>query len=204
MKKAALLPILALITILTSCTPDSNEAKGQASKNEAITNIMTRTSVRAYTDEPVSDGQIETILKAAMAAPTAVNKQPWAFIVIKDRATLAAIADSIPSMKMAKEAQLAIAVCGDMTKTLDGEGHDYWVQDVSAATENLLLAAHAQGLGAVWCGVYPVSGRIAFISDLLKLPDEIIPLAIVPVGAPAAKMEPKDKWDPSKIHNDRW
>lgn len=204
MKKAALIPILAVIAILTSCASHSDEADRPASGNEAIANIMTRTSVRAYSDTPVTDGQIETMLKAAMAAPTAVNKQPWAFIVIKDRATLTAISDSIPSMGMVKKAPLAIVVCGDMTKALDGEGHDYWIQDVSAATENLLLAAHAQGLGAVWCGVYPVSGRVAFISDLLKLPDEIIPLAIVPVGRPAVKVEPKDKWDPAKIHNDKW
>lgn len=204
MKKAALIPILAIIAILTSCASHSDEADRPASGNEAIANIMTRTSVRAYSDTPVTDSQIETMLKAAMGAPTAVNKQPWAFIVIKDRATLTAISDSIPSMGMVKKAPLAIVVCGDMTKALDGEGHDYWIQDVSAATENLLLAAHAQGLGAVWCGVYPVSGRVAFISDLLKLPDEIIPLAVVPVGRPAVKVEPKDKWDPAKIHNDKW
>lgn len=204
MKKAALIPILAIIAILTSCASHSDEADRPASGNEAIANIMTRTSVRAYSDTPVTDSQIETMLKAAMAAPTAVNKQPWAFIVIKDRANLTAISDSIPSMGMVKKAPLAIVVCGDMTKALDGEGHDYWIQDVSAATENLLLAAHAQGLGAVWCGVYPVSGRVAFISDLLKLPDEIIPLAVVPVGRPAVKVEPKDKWDPAKIHNDKW
>ncbi len=204
MKKTALFPLLALIAIFTSCNPDNSRADIQSSENEVIASIMTRTSVRDYTDTPVTDAQIETILKTAMSAPTAVNKQPWAFIVIKDRATLTAISDSIPSMKMAKKAPIAIVVCGDMTKTLDGEGHDYWIQDVSAATENLLLAAHAQGLGAVWCGVYPASGRVAFISDLLNLPDEIIPLAFVPIGEPSAKNEPKDKWDPAKIHNDKW
>lgn len=204
MKKTAFLTILALFSILVSCSPNGSVADGEGTDSEAIANIMTRTSVRAYTDASVTDDQIETMLKAAMAAPTAVNKQPWAFVVIKDRATLSEIADSIPSMGMAKKAQIAIVICGDMTKALDGEGHDYWVQDVSAATENLLLAAHAQGLGAVWCGVYPVSGRVAFISDLLHLPDEIIPLAVVPVGVPAAKNEPKDKWDASKIHNDKW
>lgn len=204
MKRSALFPILALIAIFTSCNSDNVRAEMQNPENEAIANIMTRTSVRDYTDTPVTDEQIETILKAAMSAPTAMNKQPWAFIVIKDRATLTAISDSIPTMKMAKKAPLAIVVCGDMTKTLDGEGHDYWIQDVSAATENLLLATHAQGLGAVWCGVYPASGRVALISDLLKLPDEIIPLAFVPIGEPAVKNEPKDKWNPAKIHNDKW
>lgn len=204
MKKTALIPLLALIAIFTSCNSDNGQAGAQSHENEAIANIMTRTSVRDYTDSPVTDEQIETMLKAAMSAPTAVNKQPWAFIVIKDRATLTAIADSIPSMKMVKKAPLAIVVCGDMTKALDGEGHDFWIQDVSAATENLLLAAHAQGLGAVWCGVYPASGRVALISDLLKLPDEIIPLAFVPIGEPAVKNEPKDKWNPAKIHIDKW
>lgn len=204
MKKFALLPIITLAVMLLSCGSNNGNDSAQATDNDAITNIMTRTSIRAYTDATLTDTQIETMLRAAMAAPTAVNKQPWAFVVIKNPATLSAIADSIPSMGMARKAPVAIVVCGDMTKALDGEGHDYWVQDVSAATENLLLAAHAQGLGAVWCGVYPVSGRVAFISDLLGLPDEIIPLAVVPVGVPAAKGEPKDKWDTSKIHNDKW
>lgn len=202
MKKALFSTLLISTLMLASCHNTEKNAKQDT--NDAIENIMTRTSVRVYTDEAISDQQIETMLKAAMAAPTAVNKQPWAFVVIKSKDTLKAISDSIPSMAMAKTAPLVIVVCGDMTKALDGEGHDYWVQDVSAATENLLLAANAQGLGAVWCGVYPVSSRVAFISDLLGLPDNIVPLAVVPVGHPAATPEPKDKWDPAKIHNEKW
>lgn len=202
MKKILLFTILMSSLSLTSCHNADNASSPAADK--AIENIMTRTSVRVYTDEAISDPQLETMLKAAMAAPTAVNKQPWAFVVVKSKDTLKALSDSIPSMAMAKKAPVAIIVCGDMTKALDGEGHDYWVQDVSAATENLLLAANAQGLGAVWCGVYPVSSRVAFISDLLGLPDHIVPLAVVPVGHPAATPAPKDKWDPAKIHNEKW
>lgn len=202
MKKALFSTLLISTLMLASCHNAENMAKQDT--NDAIENIMTRTSVRVYTNEAINDQQIETMLKAAMAAPTAVNKQPWAFVVIKSKETLKAISDSIPSMAMAKTAPLVIVVCGDMTKALDGEGHDYWVQDVSAATENLLLAANAQGLGAVWCGVYPVSSRVAFISDLLGLPDNIVPLAVVPVGHPASTPAPKDKWDPAKIHNEKW
>lgn len=203
MKKTIFVSIIALAACLTACNGDGGTAT-PVNENDAITNIMTRTSVRDYTDEQVTDAQIETMLKAAMAAPTALNKQPWAFVVLKDKAVKSAIADSIPTMAMVDKAPVAIVVCGDMTKTIDGEGRDYWIHDVSAATENLLLAAHAQGLGAVWCGGYPSSGRVSVISDLLGLPDEIVPLAIVPVGVPAADAQPKDKWDPSKVHYDKW
>ncbi len=199
--------ISCLLAIMaTACgTGDTATAPAATSpQGDALSTIMTRTSVREYTGQAVTDQQVETMLRAAMAAPTAVNRQPWAFVVIKDRNKLNALADSIGSMKMAAKAQVAIAVCGDMTRALDGAGHDFWIQDVSAATENLLLAAHAQGLGAVWCGVYPSPERVATVSDLLGLPDEIVPLAIVPVGYPEGTPTPKEKWDSTKVHVDKW
>ena len=105
---------------------------------------------------------------------------------------------------MAAKAQLAIAVCGDMTKAMDGDGRDFWIQDASAATENLLLAATAQGLGAVWTGIYPSERRTAIVREILQLPEHVIPLNIIPVGYPAGEATPKDKWNPDNIHNDRW
>lgn len=197
---------MALSIATASCHGgnDQDTQTAAGTPNPAVENIMTRASVRAYTEAEVTDTQIDTMLKAAMAAPTAVNKQPWAFVVVKSPETLKTIADSIPSMSMAKSAPVAIIVCGDMTRALTGEGHGYWIQDVSAATENLLLAAHAQGLGAVWCGVYPASQRVTFISNLLDLPDDIIPLAVVPVGYPRTAAEPKEKWDTTKIHYEKW
>ena len=169
-----------------------------------VNTIMTRTSVRAYSDREIRAEFVDTLLRAAMAAPTAMNLQPWQFVVITDRATLDSIASNCRNISMASQAQLAIAVCGDLDIADKGEGQPYWIQDCSAATENLLLAAHAMGLGAVWCGIYPIEERVAFVRSLLQLPDNIIPLNIVPIGYPAAATSPKDKYKPERIHENKW
>jgi flavin reductase (DIM6/NTAB) family NADH-FMN oxidoreductase RutF len=139
-----------------------------------------------------------------MAAPTAANKQPWKFIIIKDKNTLKTIADHFHTMTMAAQAPMAIVVCGDMSLTLDRDGRDYWIEDTSAATENLLLAAHSMGLGAVWCGIYPQMERVKYLSELLKLPEDIVPLNVIPVGYPAEDPAPKDKWKPESVHYESW
>lgn len=192
---------MALAAAFAICC--ANAANGQTSANgmeEAIlNNIMTRTSVREYQARQVESDKVEKMLRAAMAAPSAVNKQPWHFIVVTDKAQLAAIAEAAPNAQMAAKAPLAIVVCGDMNKALQGGGRDFWVQDASAATENLLLAAHAMGLGAVWTGTYPSKDRCAKIAALLKLPDTIIPLNTIVIGYPAEIQQPKDKWKPANI-----
>lgn len=99
---------------------------------------------------------------------------------------------------------MAVVVCGDLSKALDGEARDMWIEDASAATENLLLAAHALGLGAVWTGVYPVQERMAGVRKALSMPQSIVPLAVVPVGYPAGESTPKDKWNPDNIHYNAW
>lgn len=170
----------------------------------ALENIYTRTSIRAYQDRAVEDIKVEQILRAAMSAPTAVNKQPWAFIVINEKNKLTQLADSLPYAKMLHKAPLAIMVCGDLTKALPGDGMTYWIQDASAATENLLLAAHAVGLGAVWTGVFPIEERVKTIQRTLQMPDSIIPLCVVPIGYPAEKPSPKDKWNKGNIHMNQW
>lgn len=169
-----------------------------------VDNLMTRTSIRAYQQQPVEDEKIETLLRAAMAAPSAGNKQPWTFVVIKDKETLENIAARFRTAGMVKNAPVAIVVCGDMEKTFPEDGLDYWVEDTSAATENLLLAAHGIGLGAVWCGIYPMRERVAYLKELLGLPENIVPLNVVPVGYPAEDPAPKDKWKPELIHYEKW
>ncbi len=164
-----------------------------------IENIMTRTSIRAYTDKAVSDSDIETLLKAAMAAPTARNQQPWAFVVIKNQAIKDSISANINPMQMVRKAPVAIAVCGNLDKALSGAGVDYWIQDASAATENLLLAAHGMGLGAVWCGVYPIEQRVDFVKQLLDLPANLVPLNVIAIGYPDEDPAPKDKWKPENV-----
>ena len=197
----AALAVLAGIAA-TSCSsaPDDHVADPAVEANPTLSSIMTRSSVRAYSDQAISHDTIEAILRAAMAAPTAVNSQPWHFVVVTDRARLDSIAATLPNAeRMLKHAPLAIAVCGNENRFLQGDGREYWVQDCSAATENLLLAAHSLGLGAVWCGIYPIADRVAEARRALLLPDSITPLCIVPIGHPADKPNVKDKWDISKI-----
>lgn len=193
--------LVALIAAVScSSAPDDPVADPAVEANPALFSIMTRSSVRAYTDQAIPNDTIEAILRAAMAAPTAVNSQPWHFVVVTDRARLDSIAAKLPNAeRMLNHAPLAIAVCGDESRFLQGEGREYWVQDCSAATENLLLAAHALGLGAVWCGIYPISDRVADARKALLLPDSITPLCIVPIGYPADEPNVKDKWDTAKI-----
>lgn len=174
-------------------------AQQRAESDAAIKNIMTRTSVRKYTNEAVSKANIETMLRAGMAAPTAVNKQPWHFVVVTDREQLNALAAANRGTGMAAKAPLAIVVCGDMQKTLSGVGQDFWVQDCSAATENILLAANALGLGAVWTGLYPNEDRAKAVRDVVKAPEHIVPLCVIVIGHPADNPTPKDKWKPENV-----
>ena len=163
----------------------------------AINNIMTRTSIRQYTDEPVSKADVETMLRAGMAAPTAVNRQPWHFVAVTDKAKLAELAGRRGGM--IKQAGVAIVVCGNLEKAMQGSAQAFWVQDCSAATENILLAANAIGLGAVWTGCYPMDDRIAEVSKALKLPETIVPLCVIAIGHPAEQPTPKDKWKPENV-----
>lgn len=168
-------------------------------KKDALEVVMTRTSVRKFTDEKVKPCCVEKMLRAAMAAPTAANKQPWHFVVVDDKAVLNELAGQGRRGDMLRNAPLAIVVCGDMTKALEGKGQEYWIQDTSAATENLLLAAHAMGLGAVWTGQYPMDDRYKQTQQALGLPETVVPLCIVIIGHPAEQPTPKDKWNPSNV-----
>ena len=198
----------AAVILFTMCNGEKKECTACDAAVDAqkavIDNIMTRSSVRAYTDQAVSDSLVETMLRAAMAAPTAVNKQPWRFVVIRDRAILDSIAANMEYMKMVAQAPIAIVVCGEIDPNQPEALKDYWIQDCCAATENLLLAAHALGLGAVWCGVTPTPHRMEYIKNVLSLPNNIQALNVIAIGYPAGEQHPKDKWKPENIHYDRW
>lgn len=165
---------------------------------------MARKSVRSYTSRPVEKEKVDIMLKAAMAAPSAVNKQPWSFIVIDDKEVLNHLAQVLPYAKMTAEAPMAIVVCGDLTKSLNGELGQYWMLDCSAASENLLLAAEALGLGAVWTAVYPEEQRIENVRAVLSLPEYIVPFNLIPIGYPQRNEEPKDKFKQENIHYNQW
>jgi nitroreductase len=167
--------------------------------NNLIQTIFARRSIRKYTSEPVSEEDIQTLLEAAMAAPSASNRKPWQFIVVTERHTLDALAEAHPHGKMLFDAPLSISVCGDLT-----EMERYWVQDCSAATENLLLAVTALGLGAVWLGIYPRDERVAAVRPLLALPDHITPLNLIAIGHPAEEKQPRTQFDRARVHRERW
>lgn len=162
--------------------------------------ILERRSIRKYTGEPVSEENIKDLMKAAMAAPSAHNKQPWEFIIVKDREVLTEITKFHPYSKMLNEAPLAIIVCGDQSK----EDSGYWVQDCSAATENILLAAQDKGLGAVWLGVYPYENLVQSLKKIFGIPEHVIPMNIIAVGHPEEKKEPADRYDENRIHINKW
>ena len=179
--------------------PSSGDGVSSASQT-VLHNILQRKSVRAYTDRAVSHEQLDTLIRAAMAAPTGRDMRPWHFIVLEGRHQLSPLAEQLPYAKMLAEAQAAVVVCGDMSVT-DKEGNPSrnWTFDCSAATENLLLQAEAMGLGAVWTGVYPYDERIEAVKQALHLPDHLIPLNVIPIGYPKGDPQPKDKYDPAQV-----
>lgn len=207
-KSVVLNIVLAIVVVILSVrlasdkvTVDkSADAQQPVNAEQAVLdNIATRTSVRDYEARPVEKEKIEKMLRAAMAAPTAMNKQPWHFVVVDQRNVLDALAGANPYAKMLKKAPLAIVVCGNTDKMIEGGGRDFWIQDASAATENLLLAAHAMGLGAVWTGAYPSEERCISISKVLSLSDNLIPLNMIVVGYPAEQPQPKQKFKEENI-----
>lgn len=168
---------------------------------EAIEALLTRRAVREFTSQPVTDEQIETILKAAMHAPSACNQQPWHFLVVTERERLNAITEVHPFAQMLKQAPLAIIVCADQTlETCPGN----WPVDCSAAMQNLLLAAHAIGLGGVWVGIYPREERVTEIRKLFSLPGYIQPLALAAIGYAKNPLPVVDRFNPSRIHRETW
>jgi len=172
--------------------------------NATLATIFKRKSVRNYTERKVSKKRLRILAKAGMAAPTAADKRPWAFIAITDRKTLDALGNALPYAKMLKNAPAAIAVCGDLNKAISGDGQAYWIQDCSAASENILLAAESMKLGAVWTGVHPIKEREVTVRKILQLPNHIIPLNIIAIGYPTGKETPKNKWDKSILHWEKW
>lgn len=150
--------------------------------NKTLETIYTRKSVRKYSKKKLDTQTINLLIKAGLSAPSNGNKMPWEFIVIDDESTLERISKATLYAKMAKDAPLAIMVCGNMDRTFIGEGKDFWIQECSAASQNILLAAHSLGLGAVWTGVYPTHDRVRNVSKAVNLPPSIVPLSLIVLG----------------------
>lgn len=208
--KTVRIALLALVLAAVSCGGPADTTAGQDG-NAVLENIFNRKSVRSYTDQALSSGQIETLLRAAMAAPSGMNLQPWRFVVVTDPAVKQALAG--PRGGMIASAPAVFVVCGETMMqgrpareggepTLAPNGN--WTADCAAATENLLLAAEALGLGAVWTACYPYEERMSQACAALGLPENVAPYCIVPVGYPAGDEQPKDKWKPENVHYDKW
>jgi nitroreductase len=172
-------------------------------REEILEVIATRRSVRAFTGGAVSRDDLTAILKAGMAAPSAVNVQPWAFIAVTRRETLDALCVALPYAKMLDKAGAAIVVCGLPHKDTQ-YAERYWMMDCSAATENILLATHALGYGAVWTAVYADMGLVKIVRKILSVPEDVIPLNVIPIGVPADNEPPIDKWRPENVRWEKW
>lgn len=167
---------------------------------DAIEAILSRRSIRRYTSQKVSGQLIKELLEAAMSAPSASNEQPWHFIIINEPKILEDIPKFHPYSGMLREAPLAFLVCVDLDLGTEG----FLIQDGSAATENLLIAAHAKGLGAVWLGIYPLKERTTGMRKLLAIPERILPLSLIAIGYPAERIPRENRYQPSRVHNNRW
>jgi nitroreductase len=168
---------------------------------EAMDNIFNRRSIRQYTSEHVPDETIELLLKAGMYAPSAVNKQPWEFIVFRNRETMQRIIAVHPNASMLLRASAAILVCWDEQRQHDT---GYGPVDCAAATQNILLAAHSMGLGAVWVGIYPRQQRMEAVGQIFSLPYHIHGFSIIALGFPAEKKSHPNRFDKLKIHLEKW
>lgn len=188
---------IAVMGMFTSCANAQQELV-ENGFNPVLENIFARKSVRTFEDKTVSKDTLELIIKAGMAAPTGMNKQPWQFFVFSGKKEMAELSEKLPYAKMLKEAGAAIIVLGnpDISKL--------WYLDCSAATQNILLAVESMGLGAVWTAGYPYEDRMGAIKEALGVPDPWLPLCLIPVGYPKGEQKAKDKWDPAKVHFNVW
>lgn len=163
--------------------------------------ILGRRSIRKFTGAHIPDEDVKKLLEAAMSAPSACNQQPWHFVVVRDKKTHEKIMEIQPYTKMLEKASLAVVVCADPDlQTCPG----YWVQDVSAATENILLAVHALGYGATWCGIYPRDDPVWKLRELIGLPKNVIPLNVIAIGVPDEEKPPANRYNEDRVHHEKW
>ncbi|MBQ0016034.1 MAG: nitroreductase family protein [Bacteroidales bacterium] len=208
---------ICIVAILcVACNNNQPEADSSVDSTSIVLNtILTRHSVRAYTAQPIGADTIQALLRAAMAAPSGVDVRPWRFVVLTDTAQYDSIFGDNFNLPKYKNAAAVIVVCGQTTWVprhsgsepsayAEVEPNKNWTADVAACAENLLLAAHAYGLGAVWTACYPYEDRMQPVHKALNLPDDVAPFCVIPLGHPAEDVAPKDKWDTACIHYNRW
>ena len=193
-----LVVVLAIVILKTSCMGDQKQDETTLKSKAVLENIAERKSVRKYLNKSVEEDKIDAMVKAGMAAPSGMDRRPWEFVVVTDREALDSMAAKLPYAKMLTNAPLAIVVCGDTTRS------SYWYLDCSAATQNVLLAAEALGLGAVWTAAYPYEDRIGGGRQNTGLPENIVPLCVIPIGYPDGPQKAKDKFDLQRVHRNKY
>ena len=171
--------------------------------NPKLQCIFSRRSIRQYTSKEIPESLVTDLLEAAMAAPSAVARDPWHFIVLAERKNIDTLAAALPNGQMLKEAPMAIVICGDLSRAHDQQ-LSYLLQDISAAVENMLLAANILGLGACWLGIHPRQERITTLTAQLKLPENVLPIAAVSLGWPGQEREARTRFNPAAVHREQW
>lgn len=196
---------LALIVLIIKIPNKKEVNMVESHQKTALEIIHERKSVRSFTDQQVSKEQVEILLKAAMAAPTARNIQPWEFVVVTERTLLDQLASELKTGKPLIQVSTAIVVASNQEVVAAGSASPTsWIQDCSLASQNILLAAEAQGLGGLWIGIYPYEDRIQHVQKTLNLPSTIIPLNVIALGYSTGKDKAKVKWNPNKVHYNYW
>jgi nitroreductase len=165
--------------------------------------IFGRRSVRVYSPGEIDERTLTKLLEAAMAAPSAMTKDPWRFVVVRDPKTLAKLAKALPGGRMLPTAALAIVVCGDLEAAFE-QNISYLLQDCSASIENLLLCAHVLGLGACWVGIHPAEDSLRQTKAILSLPGPVLPVAAISIGYPGEQLEPRTRYNPKYVHKETW
>ena len=212
MKKTIL--SLAAVALLAAACQTEPQPVAPDPAEVVMSNILSRKSVRSYTTDTIPAAVMENLLRAAMAAPSGRNIQPWSFVVLSDTSHYDEIFGDNHNMAMFKQSAAIVVLCADTTVVRPPrdnpdapavqQPNGIWRDDMGAVTENLLLAAEAYGLGACWTACYPYIDRMAPVKQALGLPATVVPYSVVPIGYPAGDEQPKDKWDPARIHYGRW
>ena len=212
MKKTIL--SLAAVALLAAACQTEPQPVAPDPAEVVMSNILSRKSVRSYTADTIPAAVMENLLRAAMAAPSGRNIQPWSFVLLSDTSHYDEIFGDNHNMAMFKQSAAIVVMCADTTVVRPPrdnpdapavqQPNGIWRDDMGAVTENLLLAAEAYGLGACWTACYPYVDRMAPVKQALGLPATVVPYSVVPIGYPAGDEQPKDKWDPARIHYGRW
>lgn len=203
----------AIALLAVGCQCDKQQVAAPTHET-VLSNILQRKSVRSYTPDTIPAEVMENLLRAAMAAPSGRDIRPWSFVVITDKSRLGEIFEGNFNMPKFEQAGAVVVICADTTverpsaDSPDGlpvvQPNHLWRDDMGAVTENFLLAAEAYGLGACWTACYPYPDRMEPVKRTLALPSSVVPYCVVSVGYPAGDEQPKDKWDPSRIHYNQW